>query len=829
MDSSVILKQYLSGALSNELAYSTLEENVNKNIYPESAKARCCLSFIERYKQYEASGVTQEELLLCLRDLILFTGKVQVTEQISRLVGIRGKHFDLILEADNWVTAVMRLPGWLQDHSFVEEVYAFKCDNVITDENSVADEILKLKTVYRQYKSFEQKSVVYSAINLPLGNTLLVSLTTGGGKSLITQLLTAIDDGLTLVVVPTVALAIDQNDAAISSLVGEIKDHVYCYSGDQNESDYKRIINALQGKTARLLFTSPEAILRNPTLFKVLKECAKDKYLHNLVVDEAHIVPDWGTFFRPDFQILSFVLREWRSLSGNEIRTYLLSATLSDEVVTTLFRLFGEEGRFSEFRCDSLRKEPKFCFVPAKTHNEQDEKLIELVHALPKPMVVYVLEPDEAKRIQALLRSISLKNIPVFSGKTKDSERDTILKNWKANKYDIVIATSAFGIGVDKPNVRTIIHKCVPENLSRFYQEVGRAGRDGMPSLSVLLPYVGRSDGEGDLSRAFGLVNKRVLRVESIVARWFSMLNSDRSDLFGDVAILDTATAPTTFTEQEVEYAGDRNVAWNVNLLLFLYRTGFIDVQEVLYSNETRSYHFVVKLTQLDTLRDHSKFQDSLKHIRQKELDAQLESYYLMRDLVQKPDRHCWGAIFKVLYPLAKERCNGCPTNKEPYAATESRYKIRVKPNIIPSPAQGQSELIRYMGQYSRFIIRNPAKDEYFIKNIELAADKMCDAGVGCLVIPESLIGRVFYKGMLLTYDEFRCLAEYCPFLFATGVMSVYSSDLVTNDTIFQWNETLEKYGFRRIYYCDDNMYIQSKHRNITSFIDCYVKDALNL
>lgn len=829
MDSSEILRQYLSGALSIELAYSVLEENADKNRYPESAKARCCLNFIERYKQYEISAITQEELLLCIRDLILFTGKVQVPDQIACLVRKQGGHFDLILEADNWVTAVTRLPSWLKDHSFVEKVYAFKSDEVIVDEKSVADEILKSKTVYRQYKSFEQKSAVYSAINLPLGNTLLVSLPTGGGKSLITQLLTAVNDGLTLVVVPTVALAIDQKDAAISSLVGEIKDHIFCYRSDLNESEYKRIINALQDKSARLLFTSPEAILRNPTLFKVLKECAKDKFLHNLVVDEAHLVPDWGTFFRPDFQILSFVLREWRSLSGDEIRTYLLSATLSDEVVTTLYRLFGEDGRFSEFRCDALRKEPMFCYVPTKTHDDQDDKLVEMVRTLPKPMVVYVLEPDEAKRVQAILKNIGFKNIPVFSGKTKDSERDIILKNWKANKYDIVVATSAFGLGVDKPNVRTIIHKCVPENLSRFYQEVGRAGRDGMPSLSVLLPYVGRSDGEGDLSKAFGLVNKRVLRVESIVARWFSMLNSDRSYLFGDMAILDTATPPTTFTEQEVEYAGDRNVAWNVNLLLFLYRTGFVDVQEVLYSNETRSYHFVVKLIQLDKLRDRSNLESSLQHIRQKELDDQLEGYYLMRDLVQKPGRHCWGSIFKALYPLAKERCNGCPKNEEPYAATESRYKIRVKPNIVPPPAKSLSALIRYMGQYSRFIIRNPARDEISIENLELATSKMIEAGVGCLVIPESLVGRVFYRGMILTYEEFSCLAEYCPFLFVTGVMSIYSNDIVTNDTIFQWNEALEEYGYRRIYYGDDNMYIQSKRRNITSFIDCYVKDAINL
>lgn len=829
MNSNTILKQYLTGAMSYELAYSTLEEHSNKNIYPQAASARCCMSFIERCKQYETAVITKEELLINLRDLILFTGKVQVTEQIARIVEKVGNQYDLILEADCWVTAILRLPDWLKGHSFVEQVYSLKCDEFDSNEASVADEVLKSKTTYQKYKSFEQKSAVYSAINLPLGSTLLISLPTGGGKSLITQMLTAVDDGLTLVVVPTVALAIDQYNAAIACLVGETKKQIYCYRGDQSDIDYTRIIEALRKKSVKLLFTSPEAILRNTMLFGLLKECATVKYLHNLVVDEAHIVPDWGTFFRPDFQVLSFVLRDWRESSTNEIRTYLLSATLSDEVVTTLYRLFGEEGRFYEFRCDTLRKEPRFCYVPAKTNDDQDEKLISLVRSLPKPMIVYVLEPDEATRIQSILKGVGFNNIPVFSGKTKDSARDIILKNWKANKYDIVVATSAFGIGVDKLNVRTIIHKCVPENISRFYQEVGRAGRDGMPSLSVLLPYVGRSDGQGDLSKAFGLVNKRVLRVESIAIRWFSMLNSDRSIVFGDTVNVDTSTPPTTFTEQEVEYAGDRNVAWNVNLLLFLYRTGFIDVQGVFYSNETRSYHFVVTLIQLNDLRERLKLEASLYQVRQNELDAQLEGYYLMRDLVQKPDKQCWGTIFKALYPMAKECCNGCPTNTEPYAATEGNHKIRVKPNIIQSSAKIQSSLQRYLGQYSRFIIRNPAKNDFFIKDIILAADKMNKAGIGCLVIPENLVGYVSYNGMIMTYAEFCSMVELCPFLFATGVMIIFSSNDIINDTLFTWSEALEYFGYRQIYYCDDNMYIQSKHRTITSFIDCYVKDTQNL
>lgn len=103
-------------------------------------------------------------------------------------------------------------------------------------------------------------------------------------------------------------------------------------------------------------------------------------------------------------------------------------------------------------------------------------------------------------------------NTPVFTGETKEKDRDKILSGWKNQEYDIVLATSAFGIGVDKPDVRTIIHACCPENLSRFYQEVGRGGRDRLPSLSLFMPYQNRYDGEGDVRRALGLVNKEFLR-----------------------------------------------------------------------------------------------------------------------------------------------------------------------------------------------------------------------------------------------------------------------------------------------------------------------------
>lgn len=213
-----------------------------------------------------------------------------------------------------------------------------------------------------------------------------------------------------------------------------------------------------------------------------------------------------GCIFQTRLSDLFDYFEKWKRKSDDFIRTFLLSATLSDDVVDTLFALFGSEGKNAQVRCDALRQEPRFYFHSAKSKKEQDDKTIEAIKLLPKPMVVYVLEPREAKDLQKKLRQVGYKNIPVFTGETKEADRDIVLTGWKNHDFDVVLATSAFGIGVDKPDVRTIIHACCPENLSRFYQEVGRGGRDRLPSLSLFIPYQSRYDSEGDVRRALGLV-----------------------------------------------------------------------------------------------------------------------------------------------------------------------------------------------------------------------------------------------------------------------------------------------------------------------------------
>lgn len=831
MDSKEILQQYIVGAMKSKSAIAELEKNLADTStllkMQEAARSRYVIGFIRRVMQFKCDEASAKDLCLNIRDIILFLGRVKLTEMLYNVVREYGAEFDLVCENNLQVSCLHHIPEWLEPHQYIKDVYALRLDDGIELEcASSGDAILAKHTGFSVYKSFEQKVAVHTALNLPNGHTLLISLPTGGGKSLVTQLLASVSEGLTVVIVPTVALALDQYYAAQYNLTDGTE--IYCYRGEQSEVERTTIIKALREKKARILFTSPEAILKNPELHRILDDAAKSHYLANVVVDEAHVVPDWGVFFRPDFQIFSILLKKWKRESEEFIRTFLLSATLSDDVVDTLFALFGSDGKNAQVRCDALRQEPRFYFYSAKSRKEQDDKTIEAIKLLPKPMVVYVLEPREAKELQKKLLQIGYKNIPVFTGETKEKDRDTVLTGWKNHDFDVVIATSAFGIGVDKPDVRTIIHACCPENLSRFYQEVGRGGRDRLPSLSLFVPYQSRYDSEGDVRRALGLVNKRVLTVERAVLRWKGMLSDPTAMIDADECVLNTSATPSTMTDAEAEYAGNRNVAWNVNLLLFLHRTGFIDLLDTNYvfdkkSNPPKKYYTVkIKLLHPDILSDDDSLTAALAEPRAREYEAQMAGYRIMSELVSSPKALCWGRVFRHLFPLSREVCNGCPADPEGRITSDETYKLRTNPDIKLPPTLPSRRLGRNMGSFNEMIISRPSNGLCSAEEVVVIAEKASQNNIGVLVVPNRLASQIVYDGILLNYDEFYYAVVHCPYLFAKGVVCIFDGDTGTNFLLYKNLGKLDAYGYRKILYCNENTIVANGGKTIREYSDGY-------
>lgn len=251
MDSKEILQQYIVGAMKSKSAIAELEKNLSDISTPlkmqEAARSRYVIGFIRRIMQYKCNIASAYDLCMNIRDIVLFLGRIRLNENIYDVVRKYGSEFNLVCENDMQVSCLHQIPGWLEPQQYVKDVYALHLDdNIDLESASSGDAMLKYHTGFDSYKSFEQKIAVHTALNLPNGYTLLISLPTGGGKSLVTQLLACSSKGLTIVIVPTVALALDQFNAAKHNLTNASE--IYCYRGEQSESEKAAIIKSLKSK-----------------------------------------------------------------------------------------------------------------------------------------------------------------------------------------------------------------------------------------------------------------------------------------------------------------------------------------------------------------------------------------------------------------------------------------------------------------------------------------------------------------------------------------------------------------------------------------------------
>lgn len=376
--------------------------------------------------------------------------------------------------------------------------------------------------------------------------------------------------------------------------------------------DIEPIVKAIKDKTARLLFISPEALLQNIQLNEIITEANDQHYLKNIIIDEAHIVSDWGEFFRVEYQCLE----AWRRklLRNNEaIRTFLLSATYENDTVTLLKKLFTSNDKWIEIRCDSLRKEPRFIHTKSKSYKEKIKNSINLVCILPHPMIIYVINPDEAEFVKNKLKDIGINNVRTFTGKTNNDQRDKIIHEWIDDQFEIMVATNAFGVGVDKADVRTVMHLYVPQTPNFYYQELGRGGRDGLPCLSVMNII------DKDIYTMMNRVNKTVLTAEKIRDRWLTMLNHESTYMTENIYAIDTSVLPFYKDDNdflEETQVNDKNTSWNIYVLLFLRRRDLLSIDEIIYENKV--YTFFITIRNSIILNDSDRLLEYFESEREK-------------------------------------------------------------------------------------------------------------------------------------------------------------------------------------------------------------------
>lgn len=660
-------------------------------------------------------------------------------------------------------------------------------------------------TGFEFFKSNEQKLAVMGALRVPDGYSCLVSMTTGGGKSLITQTIAYQKKGLTLVIVPTISLMLDQHNNAKAIAKSNVDKEIFYY---HSKSSLDSFYDALKEKTARLLFISPESLIKNKNLREKIEEANRNHYLKNIVVDEAHIIIEWGSSFRIDFQCLD-ALRKNFIVVNDELRTFLLSATYSDETIRQLKLFYASMDRWIQIRCEHLRHETRFDIIKCDNYGEKMNKVFDAINFLPRPMIVYVKSPDDAEKLQNKLVVRGYNNTRTFTGFTKKEHRLQIIDDWKNGEFDLMIATCAFGVGVDKKDVRTVLHTYIPENPNKYYQEAGRGGRDGLPSLSTII-YTNQ-----DVDSAFNFVSK-VITTEKLIGRWFSMLHSSKTKpLHNSQYLIDTYVKPDYNADEEfIDSISSQDINWNVYVILFLRRNSFITIDDIQYMND--KYVFYITVIERKILSNNSDTVSLVDSVRNSEWGKNEREFALIKSNLQKVGKICWSDMFTKIYRKTNDYCAGCNEHVE-IIDFENSKTLKVDINGPISDAQKCFE--KYMFGTKCMLSVNQNYQGDIIESVSM--------GINVFVADNSMIEQVIK--MIGQEDSiypvlFTCnYREFIELIFSnkyymSGVIGIYMPEDVSllNRLVNIIENCVENDNVRFILFSESDLFIANKNKKLS-------------
>jgi ATP-dependent DNA helicase RecQ len=509
---------------------------------------------------------------LLVRQAIRSIGNHLFCPDISADVQARLVAAGVQLDAASRLTADAFRPEWLNLRTGDNDVDAAVTQRV-SNEQVVGEAYLEESFGYSHWKSQALKEACWTVHVAAPGSTVLVALPTGSGKSLCFHFLARFSSGLNLVIVPTVALAIDQYRSA-KTLDGLNGLEPRYFAADDPEFSPQQVAAEVRGGSSRLVFCSPESCVSG-RLRPVLDQLVDEGRLENVVIDEAHMVGTWGMYFRVDFQLFSALWKQWRTRSRNTLKTILLSATFTEECRKGLATLFPSD-TWTEYISQRLRSELTYYSARFSSEQNRSSAVLESIWRLPRPGILYTTRVEDAIAWKETLTAQGFRRVECFTGETSSRQRRGLLTMWREDKLDLMVATSAFGLGVDKSDVRTVVHACLPEDLDRFYQEVGRAGRDGCSAISVLAT----TPKDDILADGMG---PTLLLPRTIQQRWESLWRTRQQiDARSHVYRINLRTKKDLLVGTRTY---EENVRWNKRLLLQLYRAGQIDLRNLQSDN----------------------------------------------------------------------------------------------------------------------------------------------------------------------------------------------------------------------------------------------------
>lgn len=326
-------------------------------------------------------------------------------------------------------------------------------------------QVLKKYFGYSQFREHQEETID----NILAKQDILTILPTGSGKSLCYQLPALLLDGVTVVISPLIALMQDQvRSLQINNIPAEM------INSSQNQEEISQVYKKLFNNQLKLLYISPER-LASPEFQNTLESVN----INYFVIDEAHCVSEWGHEFRADYRQMNIIKKLFP-----KINICAFTATATDKVALDIIKSLEMPGAKTirgSVKRDNLTLSTK------KRIGNGHEQIYEFIQDYKDDSgIIYAFSRRETESITKYLQSKGLK-VGTYHAGMSNADRSAIYHDFVHDKINIVVATIAFGMGIDKSNIRYVIHSSLPKTLENYYQEIGRAGRDGLPSETLLL------------------------------------------------------------------------------------------------------------------------------------------------------------------------------------------------------------------------------------------------------------------------------------------------------------------------------------------------------